>query len=151
MNPQHRPIHILIAEDNPADAELAMIALQESRIANSFDIVNDGEAVIDYLRKQAGYEHKKRPDLMLLDINLPRKSGFEILEEVKQDAELKAIPVVMLTSSSSEEDILRSYQNYASCYITKPIEFTAFMEVIRSIEQFWVSIVKLPEPHVEGS
>ena len=139
-----RPIRILLVEDSPSDAKLTLTALQLGKVANEVSHVVDGVQAMEYLRRQGSYADAPRPDLILLDLNLPRKSGREVLEEVKADAELKIIPVVVLTTSQAEEDILRSYQLHANCYITKPVNFDRFLEVVKSIENFWLSVVVLP-------
>jgi two-component system, chemotaxis family, response regulator Rcp1 len=137
-------IDILLVEDNPGDARLAQEALKESKVRNKLYHVEDGVEAMAFLRKQGKYTDVPRPDLILLDLNLPRKSGREVLEEVKTDESLKLIPVVVLTVSRAEEDILRSYQHYANCYITKPLDFNQFVEITKTIEGFWLTIVKLP-------
>lgn len=132
-------------EDNPGDVRLTLEAFHEGRVRNKLAVVNDGEEAISYLRNTGKFADVKRPDLILLDLNLPRKDGREVLDELKHDDELRRIPVVVLTTSRAEEDILRSYECHANCYITKPIEYDKFLDVVRSIEQFWLSIVRLPE------
>ena len=139
-----KPIDILLVEDNPGDIRLAQEALKESKIKNRLFVVEDGEEAMAFLRREGRYAEVPRPDLMLLDLNLPRKSGREVLSEVKSDADLKRIPVVVLTVSKAEEDILKCYNNYANCYITKPLDFSQFMEITKSIEEFWLTIVRLP-------
>jgi CheY-like chemotaxis protein len=138
------PIEILLVEDNPADVKLTMLALQKTRLANNIQVVQDGEEAMEYLRKEGKYESATRPDLVLLDLNLPKKSGHEVLVEMKTDEDLRTIPVVVLTSSDDEKDIMKTYNHYANCYITKPIELEGFMEIVKSIEDFWFAIVKLP-------
>ena len=138
------PIDILLVEDNPGDARLAVEALKESKLKNNMFVVNDGEEAMDFLRKNGKYEKVPRPDLILLDLNLPKKDGREVLEEIKTDPDLKRIPVVILTISKAEEDILTSYNLHANCFITKPIDLHQFMKVVKSIEDFWLTIVKLP-------
>ena len=137
-------IDILLVEDNPGDVRLAKEALKESKVRNKLYVVEDGVEAMAFLRRQDKYADAPYPDLILLDLNLPRKSGREVLVEIKTDENLKRIPVVVLTVSRAEEDILRSYNNYANCYITKPLDFNQFMEVTKSIEDFWLTIVKLP-------
>jgi CheY-like chemotaxis protein len=137
-------VEILLVEDNPADAKLTMLALQKTRLANNMQVVVDGEEAMEYLRQEGKYEDALRPDLVLLDLNLPKKSGHEVLSEMKTDPKLKSIPVVILTSSDDEKDILKTYDHHANCYITKPVELEGFMEIVRSIEDFWFAIVKLP-------
>lgn len=139
-----RPIDILLVEDNPGDADLAREALEDTKINNSLFIVGDGEAAMDFLHKTNGYSDVPRPDLILLDLNLPKKDGREVLAEIKAHEDLKSIPVVVLTTSDAEEDVLKSYHLHANCYITKPINLTQFVKVVQSIETFWFSIVVLP-------
>jgi len=139
-----RPIDILLVEDNPGDVDLAREGLAEGKIRNILHVVEDGEEAMAYLRRQGKYTDAVRPDLILLDLNLPRKDGREVLAEVKADEDLKQIPVVVLTTSKSEEDILKSYKLHANCYITKPLNFTRFIEVVKAIESFWLTIVALP-------
>ncbi len=137
-------IDILLVEDNPGDVRLAEEALKESKVRNKLYVVEDGVKAMAFLRQQGAYASVPRPDLILLDLNLPRKSGREVLAEVKADEDLKRIPVVVLTVSKAEEDVVRCYNHHANCYITKPLDFNQFMEVTRSIEDFWLTIVKLP-------
>jgi two-component system, chemotaxis family, response regulator Rcp1 len=137
-------IEILLVEDNPADVKLTTLALQKTRLANVMQVVQDGEEAMAYLRQEGKYESAVRPDLILLDLNLPKKSGHEVLVEVKTDPNLKSIPVVILTSSDDEKDIVKTYNDYANCYITKPVELEGFMQIVKSIEDFWFAIVKLP-------
>jgi two-component system, chemotaxis family, response regulator Rcp1 len=139
-----RPIEILLVEDNPGDADLAREALEGGKINNNLFVVTDGEAAMDFLYKGGAYADMPRPDLILLDLNLPRKDGREVLADIKADDDLKRIPVVILTTSKSEEDILKSYNLHANCYITKPIVLNQFIKVVRCIEDFWLSIVVLP-------
>jgi two-component system, chemotaxis family, response regulator Rcp1 len=141
----NKPVDILLVEDNPGDARLAKEALKDSKIRNNLDIVGDGEEAMKFLKKEDKYANVSRPDLILLDLNLPKKDGREVLKEIKEDEDLKRIPVVILTTSKSEEDILKSYNLHANCYITKPIDFDQFMKVVKSIEDFWLTIVKLPD------
>lgn len=138
------PIDILLVEDNPGDARLAIEALKESKLKNNLFHVEDGMEAMDYLFKKGKYLNAVRPDLILLDLNLPKKDGREVLKEIKQDEYLKRIPVVILTISKAEEDILRTYNLHANCYVTKPLDLDQFMKVVKSIEDFWFSIVKLP-------
>jgi CheY-like chemotaxis protein len=138
------PIEILLIEDNLADIRLTKEALKESKIINNLSVIRDGEEALLYLHKIGKYKNSKSPNLILLDLNLPKKSGQEVLYEIKNDPILKVIPVVILSISKLEEDILKSYNNYANCYIVKPIDFNQFIEVVKSIEDFWISIVKLP-------
>lgn len=144
MNDTMKMIEILLVEDNPGDADLAREALVSSKIKNTLHVVSDGEKAMDFLRKKGEYAFAPRPDLILLDLNLPRKDGREVLAEVKQDDNLKRIPVVILTSSKADEDIIKSYNLHANCYITKPLDFFQFTKVVQSIENFWLSIVVLP-------
>jgi len=143
MIPSHS-IEILLVEDNPGDVRLTLEALKEARIHNKINVATNGVEAIEYLRRGRGYETVARPDLILLDLNLPRKDGREVLEEIKADPELKRIPVVVLTTSRAEEDILRSYSLHANCYITKPVDLDQFMRVVQSIQDFWLTIVRLP-------
>jgi chemotaxis family two-component system response regulator Rcp1 len=147
-NPSGKSIDILLVEDSPGDIRLAQEALKESKVRNKLFVVEDGVEAMAFLRQQGKYAEVPRPDLILLDLNLPRKSGREVLAEIKSDEELKRIPVVVLTVSRAEEDILRSYDHHANCYITKPLDFSQFMEITKSIEQFWLTIVMLPPKQV---
>lgn len=137
-------IHILLVEDNEGDIELTKEALDESKIKNSMSVVRDGWEAIQYLEKKEGYEDVVAPNLVLLDINLPKLNGHKVLKHIKNHPDLKQIPVIMLTTSSDESDVIKSYENYSNCYITKPVEINRFLEVIASIEHFWISIVQLP-------
>ncbi len=137
-------IDILLVEDNPGDVRLAREALKESKIRNTLYVVEDGVEAMDFLRRRGRHPGAPRPDLILLDLNLPRKSGREVLAEVKADEDLKRVPVVILTVSKAEEDIVKCYDHHANCYITKPLDFNQFMNVTKSIEEFWLTIVKLP-------
>ncbi len=138
------PVEILLVEDNPGDVRLTVEALNESKIFNNLHIVEDGIEALAFLRKEDKYERKPRPDLILLDLNLPKKDGREVLEEIKKEDPLKRIPVVILTTSSADEDIIKSYELYANCFITKPVDIEQFIKVVKSIGNFWFSIVKLP-------
>jgi CheY-like chemotaxis protein len=140
-----RPIQILLVEDSPSDAHLTLKALSLAKVANRVSHVEDGVGAMEFLKRQGPYVQAPRPDLVLLDLNLPRKNGREVLEEMKSDPELKTIPVIVLTTSSAEQDILKSYQLHANCYITKPVNFDRFIECVTSIEQFWLSVVVLPK------
>jgi len=131
-------------EDNPGDVRLIREAFHDGKVLNQVSTVSDGQQALTYLRKQGSYEQASRPDLILLDLNLPRKDGREVLGEIKADPDLRSIPVVIFTSSLADEDILRSYNTHANCYVTKPMDLEKFIAVMRSIEDFWVSIVKLP-------
>jgi CheY-like chemotaxis protein len=139
-----REIAILLVEDNPGDARLTMEALREAKVHNRLDHVIDGMEALAYLRRQGRYAKATRPDLILLDLNLPRKDGREVLSEIKTDEHLKRIPVVVLTTSQAEEDILRAYNLNANCYVTKPVDLDQFIKVVQTIEDFWLSVVKLP-------
>lgn len=139
-----KPIQILLVEDNPEDAALTIETLQEGRIRNHITRVEDGVQAMDFLRRNEPYADAPRPDLILLDLQLPRKNGREVLMEIKEDRELKRIPVVIMTTSSAEQDIFESYNLHANCYLTKPVELDEFIDVVRRIEDFWLTIVKLP-------
>jgi two-component system, chemotaxis family, response regulator Rcp1 len=143
-SPTGEAIHILLVEDNEGDARLAKEAMRDSKIRNDMHHVVDGEEAMAFLRKEGKYTDAPRPDLILLDLNLPKKDGRQVLLEIKSDENLKRIPVVILTVSSAEEDILKTYNLHANCYITKPIDLEQFMKIVRSIEDFWLTIVKLP-------
>ena len=137
-------VDILLVEDNPGDVRLTKEALKETKIHNMLHVVADGVEAMDFLRKTGGYSDVPVPDLIMLDLNLPRKDGREVLAEIKGDGELRRIPVVVLTTSSAEEDVLKAYDLHANCFITKPVDFIQFTMVIKSIEDFWFTIVKLP-------
>jgi two-component system, chemotaxis family, response regulator Rcp1 len=139
-----QPIEILMVEDNPGDVRLTREALKDAKVANVLNVVEDGVAALDYLHRRGEYAHVRRPDLILLDLNLPKKNGREVLEELKEHPTLKTIPVVILTTSRAEEDVLRAYSLHANCYIMKPVDFTQFASIVRSIEHFWLSVVMLP-------
>ncbi len=138
------PIEVLLVEDNPGDAQLTRIALEDSKISIHLSVVEDGVEAMAFLRKQEKYVKAAHPDIVLLDLNLPRKDGREVLAEIKGDENLKRIPVVILTTSQAEEDILKAYNLCANCYITKPVDFDQFVKIVQSIENFWFAIVKLP-------
>ncbi len=138
------PIEILLVEDSPDDADLTIDALRDGRVHNRVTVVEDGVEAMAYLRREGKHRAAPRPDLILLDLNLPRKNGREVLAEVKQDPDLRRIPVVVMTSSDDEKDILAAYNLYVNCYITKPVDLDQFIRVVKSIEHFWFSIVKLP-------
>lgn len=140
-----KPIELLLVEDSEADVRLTMEALGEAKIKNRLSVVEDGVEALEFLRRQGPHADAPRPDLILLDLNLPRKDGRQVLREIKADDSLKRIPVVVLTTSKSEEDVLRAYDLHANCYITKPVDFGRFMEVVKSIENFWLTVVTLPE------
>lgn len=143
MNPV-RPIDILLIEDSPSDVRLTREALKEAKVLNTLHVVQDGVAALEFLRKQGKYADSPEPHLILLDLNLPKKDGREVLAEIKEDKNLKRIPVVVLTTSRAEEDIVRSYNLYANAYVTKPVDLKQFLEVIRTIEEFWLAVVTLP-------
>lgn len=135
---------VLLVEDNPADIRLLREVLKESQISSDLSVVMDGERAISFLRKEGEYENVNTPQLILLDLNLPRKSGHEVLADIKADMNLKHIPVIILTTSSSEKDILKSYAGHANCYVTKPHDYNQFASVVQSIKEFWLRLVKLP-------
>jgi CheY-like chemotaxis protein len=137
-------IDILLVEDNPGDARLAQEALKEGRMSSRLKVVVDGVEAMTYLNRQSPYEDATRPHLVLLDLNLPRKDGRQVLAEMKADVELRRIPVVVLTTSQAEQDIMRSYDLHANCYITKPVDLDRFISVVKSIEEYWCSVVTLP-------
>ncbi len=139
-----KAIHILLVEDNEGDILLTKEALEDARIHIDLTVVNDGKEAMDFLSKRGKYADAGLPDLLLLDVNLPKKNGHEVLKYVKEDEGLKHIPVIMLTTSSSQRDINLSYNNYANCFITKPVEAKDFLTVVATIENFWISVVKLP-------
>jgi CheY-like chemotaxis protein len=139
-----RPVEILLADDNEGDARLALEAMRDAKVYNRLHHVLDGVEAMAFLRRQGRYADVPRPDLILLDLNMPKKDGREVLAEVKGDPDLKRIPVVILTISKEEEDILRTYNLHANCYITKPIDLDQFLKVVRGVEEFWLTIVKLP-------
>jgi len=139
-----KPIQILLVEDNPGDVRLAVEALKHTKVCNQLHVVHDGVEAMSFLRRDGQYVCSPRPDLVLLDLNLPCKDGREVLAEIKQDADLRRIPVVILTSSAAEQDILHAYNLHANCYITKPLDLDQFLKVVRSIEDFWLKVVRLP-------
>ena len=139
-----KSISILLVEDNQGDADLAREALENSKMNNDLHVVDDGEKAMAFLRREGSYANVPRPDLILLDLNLPKKDGRQVLAEIKSDNDLKRIPVVILTTSRAEEDVIKTYNLHANCYITKPIDLNQFLHVVRSIENFWMSIVVLP-------
>lgn len=141
-----KSIDILLVEDNPGDVRLTKEALKEGKVRNVLHVASDGVEAMAFLRKEGEFKDVPRPDLILLDLNLPRKDGREVLEEIKQDDSLRRIPVVILTTSRDEEDILKTYDLHANCYITKPVDLEQFIQVVRSVEDFWLTIVKLPNP-----
>jgi CheY-like chemotaxis protein len=139
-----RPIEILLVEDSPGDVELTQEVLRDAKVRNHLNVVSDGEEALRYLRREGRYASAVRPDLILLDLNLPKKDGREVLREIKNDDSLKRIPVVVLTTSQAEQDILKTYELHANCYVTKPVDLDQFITVVQSIEDFWLAIVKLP-------
>jgi chemotaxis family two-component system response regulator Rcp1 len=145
-----KPIVILLVEDNPGDVDLARAAMEESKVRNILHTVGDGVEAMLFLRSEGKYAEAPRPDLVLLDLNLPKKDGREVLAEIKSDPDLRRIPVVILTISKDEEDILRSYNLHANCFITKPIDLNQFVKVVKAIEDFWLTIVKLPPNGSKG-
>ncbi len=145
MNPV-RPIDILLVEDSPADVRLTREALKEAKVLNTLHVVQDGIAAMDFLHKQGQYANSPDPHLILLDLNLPKKDGREVLAEIKQDDKLRRIPVVVLTTSRAEEDVIRTYNLHANAYVAKPVDLKQFLEVIRTIEDFWLAVVTLPRP-----
>jgi two-component system, chemotaxis family, response regulator Rcp1 len=144
MNLTKHTAEILLVEDNPGDVRLTQEALKECKIINRLHVVEDGVEAIEFLRRQGRYPEAPRPDLIFLDLNLPRKDGREVLAEIKGDEELRTIPTVVLTTSAAEEDLLKAYGLHANCYVTKPVDFEQFVQVIQRLEEFWFSIVKLP-------
>ena len=142
--PASRPIEILLVEDNPGDVRLTQEALTEAKVINNLSVVDNGVDALLFLRQEGRYSGAARPDLVLLDLNMPRKDGREVLAEIKKDDKLKRIPVVILTTSEAEEDIIRSYDLHANCYVTKPVNLDRFIKVVQSIEDFWLSVVMLP-------
>jgi two-component system response regulator len=139
-----RPVEILLVEDSPGDVQLTIEPLRDAKVSTHLHVANDGEEALAFLRHDEGFEGVPRPDLVLLDLNLPRKSGHEVLEEIKSDPDLRRIPVVILSTSDAEDDVLAAYDRSANCYVTKPVDLDRFWEVVRSIDQFWLSFVKLP-------
>ena len=144
VNKRIRPVEVLLIEDNPGDIRLTKEAMKEAKIFNNLNVVEDGVEALDYLRKKGKFKGAHSPDLILLDLNLPKKNGYEVLAEIKQDIYLKLIPVVILTLSKAEEDIIKTYELHANCYITKPVDMEQFTKVVKSVDEFWFSIVKLP-------
>ena len=144
MVERNGPIEILLVEDNPGDVRLTREALKEGKVYSNLHTVKDGVEAMEFLRRQGKYSSVPRPDIILLDLNLPKKDGREVLQEIKTDDALKRIPVVVLTTSEAEQDILESYELHANCYVTKPVDLDQFIRVVRSIEDFWLAIVKLP-------
>jgi CheY-like chemotaxis protein len=139
-----RPIEVLLVEDNPGDVRLTIEAMRETKVLVNLSIAPDGEEALTLLRKEGAHQGAPRPDLILLDLNLPKKDGREVLADIKADSSLRRIPVVVLTTSRAEEDILRTYDLHANCFITKPVDLDQFITVVRSISEFWFSVVRLP-------
>ena len=142
--PKCGPIEILLVEDNPGDVRLTIEALKEGKVSNEINVAVNGIEALAFLRREGKYENAPKPDLILLDLNLPKKNGREVLAEIKMNSHLKCIPVVILTSSQAEKDIVATYNLHANCYITKPVDFDQFIKVVKSIENFWFKVVKLP-------
>jgi len=140
------PVEILLVEDNPGDVRLTREALKEGKLCNHLHVVRDGVEALAFLRREGKYTYAPYPDLVLLDLNLPKKDGREVLAEIKADPELKRIPVVILTTSQAEQDILKTYDLHANCYITKPVDLEQFITVVKTIQDFWFSVVRLPTP-----
>jgi len=138
------PVEILLVEDNPGDYRLTKEALHEGKVYNNLHWAKDGVEAIEFLKRRGKYKDAPRPDIILLDLNLPKKDGREVLSEIKSDEELRAIPVVVLTTSKAEEDVLRSYDLHANCYVTKPVDLEQFIRVVQSIDNFWLTVVTLP-------
>ena len=149
MSIHNGSIKVLLVEDNPGDVRLTKEALKEGKMLNRVTVVGDGVEALSFLRRQGKYADAGQPDLILLDLNLPKKDGRQVLAEIKADPGLKRIPVVVLTTSSAEEDILKTYDLHANCYVTKPVDLEQFMRVVKSIEDFWVTVVKLPSEDAE--
>jgi two-component system, chemotaxis family, response regulator Rcp1 len=139
-----RAIEILLVEDNAGDARLTLEAFKEGKVINNFNVISDGAEALMYLRRQGPYANSVSPDLILLDLNLPKKDGREVLAEIKADERLKMIPVVVLTTSAAQDDVARAYRHHANCYITKPVDLNQFLRVVHSIEDFWLTFVRLP-------
>lgn len=143
-NTQRREVEILLVEDNPGDVKLTQKAFEDAALRNDFHVVNDGQEALEYLYQRGEYADAPRPDLILLDLNLPRKNGEEVLRDIKGDDALRRIPVVVLTSSEAEEDILESYDLHANAYLTKPVSFEGFKDIVQQIEGFWFEVVRFP-------
>ena len=144
MTQAHEPIDILLVEDDPGDVLMTREAFEHHKIRNALHVARDGVEALEFLKRKGRFGQAPRPDLILLDLNLPRKDGREVLGEIKQDPDLRTIPVVVLTTSEADEDIVRSYDLHANAYVTKPVDFEKFVEVVRKIDDFWVTVVKLP-------
>ena len=145
ITPTSRPVEVLLVEDNPGDVRLTQEALKEGRVMVNLTVAADGVEAMEILNRKGPYKEKPRPDLILLDLNLPKKNGREVLLEIKADAELRRIPVIVMTTSKAEQDVHRAYNLNANCYITKPVDLDEFLHVVRSIEDFWLTIVTLPK------
>ena len=141
----HDEIHILLVEDNPGDVRLTVEALRGAKVANQLHVVGDGEEAIEFLRREGRHTDAPRPDIVLLDLNLPRLDGRDVLADIKADPDLAKIPIIVLTSSTAERDIQQAYELHANCYISKPVDFTEFIHAVRSLEGFWLKIVRLPQ------
>jgi two-component system, chemotaxis family, response regulator Rcp1 len=144
MVDENRPVEILLVEDNPGDERLTREALKEGKVYSNLHWVKDGVEAMQFLRRQGKYASVPRPDIILLDLNLPKKDGREVLQDIKNDGDLKRIPVVVLTTSKAEEDVLRTYNLHANCYVTKPVDLEKFIVVVKSIDAFWLTVVTLP-------
>lgn len=144
QNTSYTPVEILLVEDNEADVYLTRKAFEKAKLANRLSLATDGVKALAFLRREGNFADAPRPDIVFLDLNLPRKSGYEVLTEIKKDPDLKRIPVIILTSSKSDEDVFKTYDNYANCFISKPVKMEDFEEVIRKVEDFWFCIVRLP-------
>jgi CheY-like chemotaxis protein len=140
-----QPIEILLVEDNPGDVELTREALEMAKVASRLHVVDDGADAVDFLFRKGAFADAPRPDIILLDLNLPKKDGRQVLSEIKTEPSLSQIPVVVLTTSQAEEDIIRAYQLHANCYVTKPVDFNQFLHIVSTIEEFWLGVVKLPK------
>ena len=145
MTDEEKPVEVLLAEDNPGDVKLTKKALEQGKLANNLHVATDGVEALQFLRQEGEYADEPRPDLILLDLNMPRKDGQDVLKELQEDPDLRRIPVVVLTSSESEEDIAKSYELNANAYLTKPVDFDGFIEIVNRMENFWFKVVKLPE------
>jgi CheY-like chemotaxis protein len=144
MVDENRPVEILLVEDNPGDERLTREALKEGKVYSNLHWVKDGVEAMEFLRREGKYSDVPRPDIILLDLNLPKKDGREVLQDIKNDDALKRIPVVVLTTSKAEEDVLRTYNLHANCYVTKPVDLEKFIVVVKSIDVFWLTVVTLP-------
>ena len=151
MTTKSHPVEILLVEDSPSDTEITIEALREAKVRNHLNIVEDGVQAMQFLRRQGLYSETPRPDMIMLDLNLPRKDGREVLADIKGDDQLKTIPIVVMTTSRAEQDVLRAYELSANCYINKPVDFNQFLEVVRSIEAFWLYVVTLPPAPKAGA